>query len=70
MKQFLAEIRAYAEASGNKPGTIVQQITGQSGTTWKKWEDRLACPRYDTVLKIRRYIADNRPPAQTSEDAA
>jgi hypothetical protein len=59
MEQFLADVRAYAEARGIKPSTVVQSAGGGNGSVWKRWESGKGSPTLHTVDRIRAYMADN-----------
>lgn len=66
MEDFLEEIRAYAQAVGKEPTTVVQQATrrddrpGHGGAAWKRWENGGECT-VSTMARIRRFMSDNPP---------
>ncbi len=63
MEDFLDEIRTYAKAHKIKPDTVPQKAAALSGLTWGKWVAGKSYPRWDTMQKIRAYIAANPPQA-------
>jgi len=64
MDEFLDTIRAYADALGVKPSTVVQRAGCGGGLTWAKWESRAGSPTLLTADKILDYIANNPAPAR------
>jgi len=69
MEQFMDEVRAYAARLGVKPTTVIQRVKAGGGSTWASWDAGSSTPTFSTVDKIRRFIAENPPPA-IAEDAA
>lgn len=59
MEQFMQQVRAYAEALGVAPTTIVQRAAKVSGAAWSRWEVGAGSPTLATADKILKYIADN-----------
>lgn len=59
MEQFLNDIRAYAEAKGVKPSTVLQLAAGTGGTAWRRWESGESTPTFATVEKVRAYMRAN-----------
>ena len=61
LDHFLGEIRAYADAVGLSPGTVVQRSGAGGGNAWGRWERGDSSPTLSTVDKILAYIAANPP---------
>lgn len=70
MEQFIEDIRAYAQAFGLHPSTVIQRAGCGGGATWSKWQSGASCSMR-TADKLREYMSDNPPPpAQPAEDVA
>jgi hypothetical protein len=69
MEQFMQKVRAYADAFGVHPSTIVQRAAKLNGAVWAKWEAEDGSPTLRTADKILKYIKDN-PIPENREDAA
>jgi hypothetical protein len=68
MDQFLIDVRAYADAFGVKPSTVVQRATKLGGAAWSRWESRTGWPTLKTSDEIYRYI-DEHPAPEADETA-
>lgn len=69
MEELLKDIRAYAAAMGLQPTTVVQNSGGGGGNIWAKWEAGGTCT-LKTAEKIRKYMAENPPPAAEMQEAS
>lgn len=58
----MQQVRAYAEALGVEPTTVVQRAAKVSGSAWSRWEIGSGSPTLATADKILKYIADNPVP--------
>ena len=63
MEQFMEEVRAYADALGVQPSTVVQRAAKLGGAAWAKWEAGDGSPTLRTADKILKYIKEH--PAST-----
>lgn len=63
MEQFIADIRAYAKRLGVHPSTVVQRAGVGGGSTWARWESGGGSPTLLTADRIRKFMAENPPPA-------
>lgn len=59
----MEEVRAYADALGVQPSTVVQRAAKLGGAAWAKWEAGDGSPTLRTADKILKYIKEN--PAAT-----
>ena len=66
----MEKVRAYAARFGVQPTTVIQRAKSGGGGTWVKWESGDSSPTLHTVDRIKRFMADNPPPAEQTEDAA
>lgn len=57
----MREIRAYADARGVKPSTVLQLGAGLSGMAWSRWESGAATCSLRTVERLRGFMRDNPP---------
>ena len=64
----MAEVRAYAVQFGIAPSTVIQKAGAGGGGVWAKWESGGGSPTLRTVDRLRRYMADNPPPAAAATD--
>lgn len=55
----MKNVRAYADALGVRPSTVVQRAAQVGGAVWAKWEAGDGTPTLRTADKILKYIADN-----------
>lgn len=62
------QVRAYADALGINPSTVVQRAGCGGGTTWARWESGAGSPTLHTADKIRDFIAANPAPAPAGAD--
>ena len=71
MDQFLRKVRAYAEALGVHPSTVVQRAAKLGGAAWAKWEAGEGSPTLHTADKILKYIDEHPAPisAASAESA-
>ena len=70
MEQFLTDVRAYADAVGLKPTTVIQRAGAGNGSTWARWETGKGSPTMLTADKVRSYMAANPPATGAESDAA
>ena len=68
MEQFLKDVRAYAARFRIKPATVIQKAGAGNGSTWIRWERDESSPTQRTLDRVRRYMADNPPQADTVAD--
>lgn len=66
MEQLMAEVRAYANALGIKPSTVVQNAGCGNGTTWGKWQSGSSCAMR-TAEKLRAYMVAHPATADADE---
>ncbi|WP_121068365.1 helix-turn-helix domain-containing protein [Chachezhania antarctica] len=66
MEQFMDMVRAYADALGVRPSTVIQRAAKLGGSAWSKWEAGDGSPTLKTADKIVKYMEQN--PAQTETE--
>lgn len=60
-------VRAYADALGVQPSTVVQRSAGLGGVAWARWEAGDGSPTMRTADKILKYIEDNPVPIPVAD---
>lgn len=68
----MEKVRAYADALGVQPSTVVQRAAKLGGAAWAKWEAGDGSPTLRTADKILKYMQENPaplPPATAGGDA-
>lgn len=63
----MQDVRAYAARFEVKPATVVQKAGAGGGSTWGRWVRDESSPTQRTLDKVRKYMADNPPPAGNVE---
>ena len=64
MEQFMQKVRAYADALGIQPSTVVQRAAKLGGAAWAKWESGEGSPTLRTADKILKYMMENPAPSE------
>tara|TARA_R110002049_G_scaffold45609_9_gene133010 strand:- start:2513 stop:2734 length:222 start_codon:yes stop_codon:yes gene_type:complete len=67
MDEFLEKVRAYADALGVSPTTVVQRAKCGGGGTWSKWESGTGSPTMLNADKLLKYMAENPVPKSDAE---
>ncbi len=62
-------VRAYADALGIHPSTVVQRAARIGGAKWAKWEAGEGSPTLRTADRILKYMEDNPPRADEGKAA-
>lgn len=67
----MEQVRAYADALGVHPSTVVQRAAKLGGAAWAKWETGESSPTLRTADKILKYMKENPTPVlpAPAEDA-
>ncbi|SIT74705.1 hypothetical protein SAMN05421849_0201 [Pontibaca methylaminivorans] len=64
MEELMNEIKAYAQARGIKPATVLQNAAALSGNTWDRWARNGAACTVITAERIRKYMSEHPPQQQ------
>jgi hypothetical protein len=63
MEKLIADITAYAAATGVKPQTVLRAALGSGWSVWDAWVAGTSSPTLASVDRLRAYMAANPPPA-------
>jgi hypothetical protein len=63
MEKLIADITAYAAATGRKPQTVLRAAIGAGWGAWDNWVAGASTPTLASVERIYAYIAANPAPA-------
>ncbi|MFC0160865.1 hypothetical protein CDZ97_10270 [Mameliella alba] len=65
MEQLISEIEAYARAVGRTPQAVLRAAIDAGGREWESWKAGRSSPTMARVDRLRAYMADNPPQAES-----
>lgn len=70
MEQLIADVEAYANASGWTPQNVLREAIGAGWGAWAKWKEGTQSPTVRSADRLRHWMAQNPPPESTAPGEA